>query len=78
VYNRRGNHRGNSRPYIVDNVSEVLSVGEENIVPPPDSRAGVQNTYISGIGKAGDEIKLLLDCESLFREDEVDIINEIE
>ncbi len=62
---------------IVDNVSEVLSVGEDNIVPPPDSRAGVQNSYISGIGKVGDEIKLLLDCESLFRQDEVDMINEI-
>ncbi|MGE5495812.1 MAG: chemotaxis protein CheW [Burkholderiales bacterium] len=62
---------------IVDNVSEVLSVGEDNIVPPPDARAGVKNSYISGIGKVGDEIKLLLDCESLFREDEVDMLNKI-
>jgi len=63
---------------IVDNVSEVLSVGEDNIVPPPDARAGVQNSYISGIGKVGDEIKLLLDCEKLFMEEEMQIINEIE
>lgn len=62
---------------IVDNVSEVLSVGEDNIVPPPDARSGVKNSYISGIGKVGDEIKLLLDCESLFREDEVDMLNKI-
>jgi purine-binding chemotaxis protein CheW len=62
---------------IVDNVSEVLTVGDNNIVPPPDARAGIQNTYISGIGKVGDEIKLLLDCESLFRQDEVETLNEI-
>jgi purine-binding chemotaxis protein CheW len=62
---------------IVDNVSEVLTMDEGNIVPPPDSRSGVQNSYISGIGKVGDEIKLLLDCESLFRQDEVEALSGI-
>jgi purine-binding chemotaxis protein CheW len=63
---------------IVDNVSEVLTVDDASIVPPPDAKTGVQNRYLSGIGKANDGIKLLLDCEKLFLEEEAQIINEIE
>lgn len=55
---------------IVDNVAEVLMIDDENIVPPPDIRTGLQNRYISGIGKAGNEVKLLLSCEKLFFEEE--------
>ncbi|HEX3026682.1 MAG TPA: chemotaxis protein CheW [Clostridia bacterium] len=51
--------------FIVDNVAEVLNISDENIVPPPDYRTGYQNKYIKGIGKAGDEVKLLIDCEKL-------------
>jgi purine-binding chemotaxis protein CheW len=47
---------------IVDSVSEVLTIAEENIVPPPDIKAA-QNRYIKGIGKVEGDIKLLLDCD---------------
>ena len=62
---------------IVDSVSEVTSISDENIAPPPDSRTGIQNKYIQGIGRVGDRIKLLLDCEKLFLEDEIQAISEI-
>ncbi len=62
---------------IVDSVSEVISISDENIVPPPDARTGVQNKYIKGIGRVGDRIKLLLDCEKLFLENELQAISEI-
>ncbi len=62
---------------IVDNVAEVMTIDDENIVPPPDYRTGVQNRYIRGIGKVGDDVKLLLDCEKLFKEEETKIIEEI-
>ena len=52
---------------IVDNVSEVLTIEDGQIVPPPDT--GKQNKYISGIGKAGSDVKLLLDCEKLLVEE---------
>ena len=61
---------GISAGLIVDNVVEVLAVDEENIVPPPDMQTGSTNKYISGIGKANGGIKLLLDCEELFRGEE--------
>ncbi len=56
---------------IVDRVSEVLSIPDEEIVPPPDVRQG-GNKYIKGIGKVGEEVKLLLDCDKLLNEQEVD------
>jgi len=36
---------------IVDNVSEVLSISDENIVPPPEMNRGSENKYIKAIGK---------------------------
>ena len=55
---------------IVDRVAEVISIKEENIVPPPDQKTGMHNTYIQGIGKVDDNVKLLLDCESLLDGDD--------
>ncbi len=54
---------------IVDTVAEVLTISDENIVPPPDGRVGIENRYIQGIGKVGNDVKLLLDCEKLLDED---------
>lgn len=56
---------------IVDSVSEVLSIPDGEIVPPPDvNKAG--NKYIKGIGKAGNDVKLLLDCNKLLNEEEAE------
>ena len=57
---------------IVDNVAEVLAIPDESIVPPPDTKTGFHNRYIKGIGKVGNEVKLLLDCEKLLTEDEIE------
>lgn len=51
---------------IVDQVAEVITIEDDNIASPPESRTGIQNRYIQGIGKVGDEVKLVLDCEKLF------------
>ena len=57
---------------IVDHVAEVLVISPENIVPPPTVKTGFHNRYIKGIGKVGSEVKLLLDCEKLLNDDEVE------
>jgi len=60
---------------IVDGVAEVMRIGEENIVPPPEIRAA-QNKYIKGIGKTGNEVNLLLDCDKLLSDqDEAAIVD---
>lgn len=56
---------------IVDTVSEVISIPDENIVEPPQMNRGFNNRYIKHIGKVGNEVKLLLDCEKLLTEEEL-------
>lgn len=56
---------------IVDNVSEVLTIDDSNLVAPPDYRTGAQTHYIKAIGKVGTEVKLLLDCDKLFTSEEL-------
>ena len=53
---------------IIDGVSEVLSIPEDRVVPPPALRAA-RNRYIRGIGRlAEDKVVLLLDWQRLFSE----------
>jgi len=56
---------------IVDHVAEVITIDDENITPPPDNRTGIQNKFISGIGKVENDVKLLLDCEKFFNEEKI-------
>ncbi|MBP2627660.1 MAG: CheW protein [Firmicutes bacterium] len=60
---------------IVDHVAEVLVIPSENIVPPPAVKTGFHNRYIKGIGKVGTAVKLLLDCDKLLNDEEIDTIN---
>ena len=62
---------------IVDNVSEVITISDEEISPPPDAKTGIHNRYIHGIGRVGERVKLLIDCEKLFIEQEIEAITEI-
>lgn len=57
---------------IVDNVAEVLTILDEDIVDPPKMNNGTNNKYIKNIGKVGESVKLLLDCEKLLSEDELE------
>lgn len=60
---------------IVDNVSEVIDIASSEISLPPDIRTGFQSRYINGIGKMKDHVVLILDCNKLFNEDELESIS---
>ncbi|HWQ29991.1 MAG TPA: chemotaxis protein CheW [Negativicutes bacterium] len=62
---------------IVDNISEVISIPDEEIVPPPEMNKGTENKYIRSIGKVGNNVKLILDCEKLMNCTDVDAISQI-
>lgn len=62
---------------IVDSVAEVITIPEEEMVDPPQTNRGINNRYIKKIGKIGNEVKLLLDCERLLTENELEDINEV-
>jgi len=61
---------------IVDSVSEVLSIPEQDIVEPPQMSKGFNNRYIKRIGKVGNDVKLLIDCEKLLTENDLEDISE--
>lgn len=61
---------------IVDSVSEVISIPDTEIVAPPDVSNG-GNKYIKGIGKVGNQVKLILDCEKLLNEKEAENLSSI-
>lgn len=61
---------------IVDSVSEVLTIPEQDIVEPPQMNKGFNNRYIKRIGKVGNDVKLILDCEKLLTDNEFDSLSE--
>ncbi len=62
---------------IVDNVDEVLTIDDQDIAAPPVNKTGFENRYIKGIGKAGDKVQLLLDCDRLLKTDEIEMIDNL-
>lgn len=64
---------------IVQTISEVVSIEEENILPPPNvSKANAQAKFIRGIGKIGDSVKLLLDPVKLLSDNSLDFTDKQE
>ena len=61
---------------IVDTVSEVISIPDEEIVAPPNM-AKEGNKYIKGIGKVGSDVKLLLDSDKLLDETDLENLSEL-
>jgi purine-binding chemotaxis protein CheW len=54
---------------IVDNVSEVLKLEDEDIEPSP-TISKTDHKFVKGIGKVGKSVILLLDCQNLLTDDE--------
>ncbi len=64
---------------IVDTVSEVLDIAAENVEPPPAMGGDVDTSFILGMGKVGDAVKILLDINRvLTTEETVDIAAAVE
>jgi len=56
---------------IVDRVSEVLDITGDSIEPPPAMGAAVDTSFILGMGKVGEAVKILLDVEKVLSGDEL-------
>ncbi len=64
---------------VVDMVQEVLDIPEANIEPSPSIGKNDRSDYVSGMGKIGENVKILLDCQCLLngrREDEDELLDE--
>ena len=59
--------------FIVDGVKEVQSIPDADIIPPPEINK-LSNRFINGIGKVGEELRLLLDYRNLIGIDDVETV----
>ena len=58
---------------IVDTVSEVVELQDKDIEPAPNFKSETKNQkFISGIGKDGEDVKILIDVEKII------LINDLE
>ena len=65
---------------IVEKIAEVVEIQDENILPSPSigkNDGNSKNKFVSGIGKVGNEVKLLLDPERLLRDEDVVLVEKI-
>ena len=60
---------------VVDRVSEVADIPESQVEPPAQIGSGTSSRYILGMGKIGEEVKILLDVDKLLYEDELSSLN---
>lgn len=57
---------------VVDQVQEVLTIPEVDVEPPPSAGKNARSAYISGMGKVGEDVTILLDCQSLLHGEDIE------
>jgi purine-binding chemotaxis protein CheW len=63
---------------IVDTVSEVLDIQEDDIDDPPSFGASIEANFIHGMGKVGDRVKILLDIDNVLNFDIIPQLNQVD
>lgn len=56
---------------VVDMVSEVVTIAQEQIEPPPEYGTAMDHNFILGIGKIKDRVIIILDIEAVFLCEEI-------
>lgn len=56
---------------VVDMVSEVVTISDDQIEPPPEYGAAVEHNAILGIGKIKERVVIILDIDEVFLCEEV-------
>ena len=55
---------------VVDEVTQVINVSEEEVMPPPATITSVGGAYIESIIKQGDKITVMLNIDKIFSDEE--------
>ncbi len=61
---------------VVDTVSEVLDLPTSSIEPPPSMGGAVETDFIMGMGKVGENVKILLDIDKVLNTGELAALTE--
>ncbi len=62
--------------FLVDDIKEILSLSPEQIRTPPSIFKGFKTEYLTGLGKDGERIIILLNIDSLLTSEEKIILRE--
>lgn len=64
---------------IVEKIAEVVEIPAENILPSPSvgKSDNAKNSFVSGIGKVGNDVKLLLDPAKLLGDEDVAVVGHL-
>ncbi len=65
------NIEGTEVGLVVDEVSEVADIPSKNVEPPPRTGKSNGSRCIQGMGKIGEEVKILLDVQELLFDNEM-------
>ena len=60
---------------VVDQVNEVADIPEKDVEPPPRTTKGASSRYLKGMGKVGDEVRILLNVEKLLYDEEMELLS---
>ena len=60
---------------VVDSVSDVLTINQENIQEDIDIHSGIDNRYIMGLVKANEQMIILVNIDKVFLKNELDDLN---
>jgi purine-binding chemotaxis protein CheW len=71
------NVAGKTIGIIVDAVSEVLRISQEQISPPPPTVAGLGREYLTGLVKLDKRLLILLDIDKILGEEATDVIEAV-
>lgn len=61
--------RGVLMGIIVDKVCDVLEISQKDIEPAPTFNSAVNTSFIMGIGKVGERVRMLLDIQKILMDD---------
>ncbi|RJT47040.1 chemotaxis protein CheW [Rahnella woolbedingensis] len=62
---------------VVDGVSDVLSLSQDQIRPAPEFAVTMSTEYLTGLGSLGDRMLILVDIEKLLSSDEMALVDSV-
>ncbi len=62
---------------VVDGVSDVIMLNNNQIKPPPEMRAAFNTAYLIGLGTIDDRMLILIDIDKLMSSDEMGLVESV-
>ncbi|MEY3288108.1 MAG: CheW purine-binding chemotaxis protein [Pseudomonadota bacterium] len=62
---------------VVDGVSDVIMLNNNQIKPPPEMRAAFNTDYLIGLGTVDDRMLILIDIDKLMSSDEMGLVESV-